>query len=145
MMFDIDHFKQVNDSYGHASGDEVLKDIAVRVSDNVRDFDLVSRYGGEEFVIIMPNTAAEAAYMVAERVRSRIADMPFAIPGREQPLSVTISIGVATTSDPAEQATAFLGRADALLYEAKGAGRNCTRSDEIVAAPQAGQAVVAGA
>ncbi len=144
MMFDIDHFKQVNDSYGHASGDEVLKDIAVRVSDNVRDFDLVSRYGGEEFVIIMPNTAAEAAYMVAERVRKRIGDTPFAIPGREQPLPVTISVGVATTSDPAEQATDLLGRADALLYEAKGAGRNCTRSDEIAAAPEAEQAAVAG-
>ena len=144
MMFDIDHFKQVNDSYGHASGDEVLKDIAVRVSDNVRDFDLVSRYGGEEFVIIMPNTAAEAAYMVAERVRNRIADTPFAIPGREQPLPVTISVGVATTSDPAEQATTLLGRVDVLLYEAKGAGRNCTRSDEIAAAPEAGQAALAG-
>jgi two-component system cell cycle response regulator len=98
MIFDIDHFKQVNDTYGHAAGDEVLREIAARVTDNVRDFDLVARYGGEEFVVIMPNTAPEVAHMVAERLRKRIAGKPFEIAERDEPLSVTVSIGVAAAS-----------------------------------------------
>ena len=128
MLFDIDHFKQVNDSYGHASGDDVLKEIATRVTDNVRDFDLVARFGGEEFVVVMPDSNAEAAYMVAERLRNRIAGTPFKIPGRDEPLKVTVSIGVATTTDPSDSADKLLARADALLYTAKRGGRNrsCT-------------------
>ncbi|MDH3474412.1 MAG: PleD family two-component system response regulator, partial [Rhodospirillales bacterium] len=118
MIFDIDHFKQVNDTYGHAAGDEVLREIATRVTDNVRDFDLVARYGGEEFVVIMPNTPPEAAHMVAERLRKRIAGTPFEIAERDKPLSVTVSIGVATTTDPAEETAGLLARADALLYKA---------------------------
>jgi two-component system cell cycle response regulator len=130
MMFDIDHFKDVNDSYGHAAGDAVLKQLAARVVDNVRDFDMVARYGGEEFVVIMPTTPAEAAFMVAERVRKRVADTPFPVPGREEPLTVTISIGVATTTDPDEEAASLLARVDTSLYEAKRAGRNRSCSAE---------------
>jgi two-component system cell cycle response regulator len=131
MMFDIDHFKPINDTYGHAAGDEVLKQLAARVADNVRDFDMVARYGGEEFVVIMPTTPPEAAFMVAERVRNRIAGAPFPIPGQEEPLEVTVSIGVATTTDPAEEAASLVARADASLYEAKRTGRNRSCSAEL--------------
>jgi len=133
MMFDIDHFKPINDTYGHAAGDEVLKQLAERVVDNVRDFDMVARYGGEEFVVIMPTTPPETAFMVAERVRNRIADTPFPIPGQEEPLEVTVSIGVATTTDPSEEAASLVARADTSLYEAKRAGRNRSCSAEIAA------------
>lgn len=142
MLFDIDHFKQVNDSHGHAAGDAVLIGLATKVSDNVRDFDLVARYGGEEFVVIMPNATPDEALMVAERVRSRIADTPFEVPGRELPLKVTISIGVATTTDPNEATDALLSRADVSLYQAKKDGRNrCCSAD--LPAPSAPQKAAA--
>ena len=131
MLFDIDHFKRVNDTLGHGVGDEVLKEMARRVSDNARDYDLVARYGGEEFVVIMPNTTTEDALSAAERLRKRIADTPFAIDGLDQPLTVTVSIGTATTIDPDEQADKLLARADTALYAAKGAGRNRTCSAEL--------------
>ena len=94
---------------------------------------MVARYGGEEFVVIMPTTPPEAAFMVAERVRNRIADTPFPITGQQQPLEVTVSIGVATTTDPSEEAASLVARADASLYEAKRAGRNRSCSAEIAA------------
>lgn len=144
MMFDIDHFKDVNDTHGHAAGDAVLKQLVAGVVDNVRDFDMVARYGGEEFVVIMPTTPAEAAFMVAERVRKRIADTPFPVPGREAPLTVTISIGVATTTDPNEEAASLLARADALLYDAKRAGRNRSCSADVASPPLDEQAAAAG-
>lgn len=124
VMFDIDHFKSVNDTYGHASGDEVLKELAKRVSNSIRDFDMLARYGGEEFTLVMPNTKPDVAHMVAERIRNVIANTPFAIPGGQAPLSVTISLGVATTMDPMEVADSLIGRADEALYEAKKSGRN---------------------
>ncbi len=144
MLFDIDHFKQVNDSYGHAAGDAVLKELAARVSDNVRDFDMVARYGGEEFMVIMPHTPPESALMVAERLRKRIADTPFQTPGREEPLAVTVSIGVATTTDPAEEAASLVMRADQSLYQAKGAGRNRSCSHDLPDPPGPKQAMAAG-
>jgi two-component system cell cycle response regulator len=124
VIFDIDHFKQVNDNYGHVSGDEVLKTLAERVGSSIRDFDLLARYGGEEFVVIMPSTPAEVAAMVAERLRQRLEARPFEVSGYDQPLSITASLGVATTTDPMETADNLLGRADAALYAAKRGGRN---------------------
>jgi two-component system cell cycle response regulator len=131
MMFDIDHFKRVNDTYGHGRGDEVLKAVAQRVSDGIRDFDLLARYGGEEFVVIMPSTPADLSLMVAERLCRKIAAEPFEASGSEAPLAITASIGVATTSDPVETAEALLGRADTALYQAKNGGRNQVRSAEM--------------
>ncbi len=125
LMFDIDHFKKVNDTYGHASGDEVLKVLAKRVSDAVRDFDMLARYGGEEFVVIMPSASSEQAFTVAERLRTRVGDKPIEVPGSAEPLTITISVGVATTSDPMEMADSLLARADTALYDAKSMGRNC--------------------
>jgi two-component system cell cycle response regulator len=124
LIFDIDHFKRVNDTYGHASGDEVLKAISERVGASIRDFDLLARYGGEEFVVIMPSTPPELAVMVAERLRRRLEKDPFAICGSDQLLPVTASLGVATTTDPMETAESLLGRADEALYAAKRGGRN---------------------
>ncbi|MEE9210072.1 MAG: PleD family two-component system response regulator [Kiloniellales bacterium] len=124
VIFDIDHFKQVNDNYGHAGGDEVLRTLAERVGSSIRDFDLLARYGGEEFVVIMPSTPADVAAMVAERLRQRLEAQAFEVSGHDQPLPITASLGVATTTDPMETADNLLARADAALYAAKRGGRN---------------------
>ena len=124
VIFDIDHFKQVNDNYGHAAGDEVLKTLAERVGSSIRDFDLLARYGGEEFVVIMPSTPADVAAMVAERLRQRLETQAFGVSGHDHPLPITASLGVATTTDPMETADNLLARADAALYVAKRGGRN---------------------
>jgi len=136
VMFDIDHFKRINDTYGHASGDDVLKEIARRIRESIRDFDLLARYGGEEFVLIMPHTAADIAVGVAERLRHSLADRPFEISGSPEPLSVTASFGVATACDPEETAESLIGRADRALYRAKEGGRNLVHcADPDVGAP----------
>jgi two-component system cell cycle response regulator len=146
IMLDIDHFKPVNDTYGHASGDEVLKAVAQRVSDGIRDFDLLARYGGEEFVVIMPSTPAEDSIMVAERLRRMIEAKHFEVPGNETPVSITVSIGAATATDATETAEALLARADTALYQAKDGGRNQVRSADApeAAAPTAPTAVAVG-
>ncbi len=142
MMFDIDHFKRVNDTYGHASGDDVLRAVAQRVNGGIRDFDLLARYGGEEFVVIMPSTPADISLMVAERLCRKIAAAPFEATGSQTALGITASIGVATTTDPMETSDALLGRADAALYEAKNGGRNQVRSAE---APDSAAAAIPAA
>ncbi len=144
MLFDIDFFKQINDTYGHGAGDTVLRELAQRVSDNVRDFDLVARYGGEEFVVIMPNATPDEAFSVAERIRNVIQRTEYTIDGRDEPLSVTISVGVATTTDPNELADSLIARADKALYEAKRSGRNQSRSAELDNPQGADKAAVAG-
>jgi two-component system cell cycle response regulator len=142
MIFDIDHFKRVNDTYGHASGDEVLRAVAQRVSGSIRDFDLLARYGGEEFVVIMPSTPADISLVVAERLCRKIGSEAFEVSGSQAALDITASIGVATTTDARETAGALLGRADAALYEAKNDGRNQVRS---AAAPETAATVVPAA
>ncbi len=124
LILDIDNFKYVNDNHGHAVGDEVLVALANRVSDGLRDLDMVARYGGEEFVVVMPDSEAEDALSAAERIRRRIAETPFACAGVADGLSVTVSVGVATTNDPLEPMDSLIGRADAALYVAKNEGRN---------------------
>jgi two-component system, cell cycle response regulator len=131
LMFDIDKFKAINDSYGHKAGDEVLTELARRVSRGVRDIDLLSRYGGEEFVIVMPDADIEIAVTVAERVRALVADQKFSISGGARQLAVTISVGVATTRDPTETTESLIGRADQALYRAKARGRNCVCSGDL--------------
>jgi len=142
ILFDIDHFKKVNDTYGHAAGDKVLKELADRVSRNLRNFDMVARYGGEEFVIVMPDAGLEAAVMVAERLRQRIADEPFAVDGAPAPLPITISLGVASTEDMTMTADELLRRADVALYAAKDAGRDrvSTWDDDTGEGPRAASA-----
>ncbi|WP_029014126.1 PleD family two-component system response regulator [Niveispirillum irakense] len=135
LLFDIDHFKVVNDSWGHGVGDEVLKEVATRASRNLRNFDLVARLGGEEFVVIMPDTDLAQAMMVAERLRRRIGNEPFTVNAPVGNISVTISIGVAvadgspTDDGKPESGEQLLRRADTALYKAKRAGRNRVVAD----------------
>jgi two-component system cell cycle response regulator len=124
LMIDIDHFKKINDGFGHDIGDEVLREFAVRLASNVRAIDLPCRYGGEEFMVIMPDTKLEDAERIAERIRRHVAGSPFRVPGGAEPLSVTISIGVATTAGVGDTAEALLKRSDEAVYAAKAAGRN---------------------
>jgi two-component system cell cycle response regulator len=124
LVIDIDHFKRVNDSFGHDVGDEVLREFAVRLASNVRAIDLPVRHGGEEFVVVMPDTDLEAARRVAERIRLHVAGSPFRVMEGEEALTVTISIGVATSSGPEDQSSTLLKRADEAVYIAKSQGRN---------------------
>ena len=125
IMFDIDFFKKVNDTYGHGVGDEVLREVASRVSRNLRNFDMVARYGGEEFVIVMPDATVESAATVAERLRIRIAGEPFKVSDPVGQISITISLGVTGTDNRHESPDALIKRADLALYQAKNKGRNC--------------------
>ena len=124
LLFDLDHFKSVNDTYGHQVGDEVLVEVAKRALHNVRNFDLVARYGGEEFAIIMPETNLSRAIAVAERLRLAICSTPIKISSPEGEITKSISIGVATTEDSSLQQAALIKRADDALYAAKKRGRN---------------------
>lgn len=121
MVFDIDHFKRVNDILGHDMGDQILKEIAARLVSNMRAVDVVARYGGEEFMIAMPDTIQDDALAAADRVRSLIAGTPVFVDG--QALSVTVSVGVAQVRS-GEQLRDVFKRADDALYQAKRAGRN---------------------
>ena len=122
MITDLDRFKSVNDTYGHDGGDEVLREFARRLRKNVRGIDLACRFGGEEFVVVMPDTEAAIAEKVAERVRAEIAESPFVINGGD--VAVTVSVGVSSLKRGADSAVDLLKRADVALYEAKSGGRN---------------------
>lgn len=124
LMIDVDHFKRVNDTYGHGVGDEVLHEIAQRILRNIRGFDLAARYGGEEFAVVMPDTPVEVALGVAERLCGKMASEPVHVTGSKDRIRVTLSIGVAVSEGPDETAKKLLKRADEALYEAKRAGRN---------------------
>ncbi|MGB5947950.1 MAG: PleD family two-component system response regulator [Parvibaculum sp.] len=123
LIFDIDYFKAVNDTHGHPAGDAVLKEFAQRIEQNVRGVDLACRLGGEEFVVVMPDTDLSYALMVAERLRQKVAEVPFRIEPMET-LNITVSIGIAVTVGPGDTSNALLERADAALYRAKRDGRN---------------------
>ncbi|MFO7916664.1 MAG: GGDEF domain-containing protein [Anaerolineae bacterium] len=123
IIFDLDHFKQVNDTYGHATGDRVLEEMAARCESTLRKVDIFGRYGGEEFAVLLPETALEKAKAVAERLR-HAAIRP--IETEEGELTVTISLGVAATRNDTTQLEDLLRRADGALYEAKASGRNRT-------------------
>ncbi len=124
-MLDLDHFKSINDRYGHRAGDEVLRAIAGLMTRGLRGQDHIGRYGGEEFAVLLPETSLEAAREVLERIRLAIVEMRLDFEG--QKLSITVSAGVVAveTGEPFETA---LARADAALYRAKGAGRNAVVS-----------------
>jgi two-component system, cell cycle response regulator len=123
LVLDIDHFKLINDTHGHDAGDEVLREFALRVRKSIRGIDLACRYGGEEFVVVMPETDLAAATAVAERLRRRIASEPFAIQGGARGIEVTISIGIAALGAD-DDAASVIKRADQALYRAKRDGRN---------------------
>jgi diguanylate cyclase (GGDEF)-like protein len=122
LLADIDHFKKVNDTYGHSAGDEVLQQTANRMRLAVRDYDFIGRYGGEEFLIVLPGCDREMAVMVAERVRQRVRTDP--VHAGTARLQVTASIGLAWTATCEEVPAALIAEADAALYRAKGEGRD---------------------
>ncbi|CAN5353616.1 PleD family two-component system response regulator [soil metagenome] len=124
LVLDIDHFKLVNDGFGHDAGDEVLSEFAVRLATNVRAVDLPCRLGGEEFVVVMPDTKLEDAHRIADRIRRDIGSAPFRVMGGKEHLTVTVSIGVAASLGTGDTPEALLKRADEGVYEAKAAGRN---------------------
>lgn len=131
LIFDLDHFKSVNDTHGHAVGDEVLKVFAERVSNKVRSFDLLARIGGEEFVAVLPDITQEIATQIAERLRESIETEPFTVSTPEGFLKVTTSIGGAIITPGTASAEEALKRADDALYEAKKTGRNLVVFDQI--------------
>jgi diguanylate cyclase (GGDEF)-like protein len=122
IMLDIDHFKLINDRYGHAVGDVVLRTVAERCQANTRTSDLLARLGGDEFALLLPHTSLDLARQIAERIRIALADRPIAREGGL--VSVTLSLGVTTPADGHTGLEALLMRADAALYAAKAAGRN---------------------
>jgi len=124
LIMDIDHFKAVNDSHGHDIGDEVLREFANRISANIRGIDLACRYGGEEFVVVMPDTDVEFAHTIAERLRKSVETTPIEISRAPDALNITISIGIAVSQGEGDNAEKLLHRADQALYRAKREGRN---------------------
>ena len=125
-MVDVDHFKRFNDQHGHQAGDEVLRGVAQALAHRLRPTDFVARYGGEEFCVILPNTPLDGADVAANRVRELIAAEAFEGPDGTELPRVTISIGIAQANTE-EHAHALVSRADAALYRAKEAGRNCVQ------------------
>ena len=124
VAMDIDHFKSVNDRFGHKAGDVVLGDVAGRLKANVRPMDIVCRSGGEEFIIIMPQTTPSLACAAAERVRRAVETAPFEVDGLDHALQVTLSAGVSTLTGPDDTPADIMDRADKALYAAKARGRN---------------------
>lgn len=126
MILDIDHFKKINDVHGHDAGDIVIREFADRISASVRGIDLACRYGGEEFVIAMPDTDIAFASVIAERLRQEISEAKFKLNGGRDELAVTVSIGIASSESGPEDDSAqkLIKRADLALYEAKNGGRN---------------------
>ncbi len=129
LIVDIDHFKQVNDVHGHEAGDDVLREFAKRIGKNVRNLDMACRYGGEEFVLLMPETDIELACIVAERMRREIAAHPFIIDGGTKQINITVSVGAACIDGNSDSKKALMKRADDALYSAKRNGRNQVVSD----------------
>lgn len=124
MMLDIDHFKRINDTHGHQAGDEVLQEIADRLRQNIRPMDVACRPGGEEFLVILPETPGDMAFAAAERVRRAVAAGEFSVLGNSRHVDVTISAGISTLLGPHDTMAELLNRADTALYQAKSAGRN---------------------
>lgn len=130
IVFDIDHFKLVNDSYGHLLGDQVLTWLTIIIASNTRTTNYIARYGGDEFVILLPETTAENAYLAAERLRKKVANSPFRIQddqGKPDELQVTISLGVSELIEDIQTPNEFFSSADQALYKAKRSGRNQTQ------------------
>ena len=124
LMIDIDDFKHVNDAFGHAAGDEVLRAVANRLARNVRSFDTIARWGGEEFMVVMPDAGLDIATTVAERLRRKVAGAAIALNDSGKEISVTVSIGVSVMSGARDTVDDLLRRADEGLYAAKRGGRN---------------------
>jgi diguanylate cyclase (GGDEF)-like protein len=139
-MLDVDQFKPFNDTWGHAAGDEALKAVAAAIKQSVRQGEIVARYGGDEFVVLFPETLPEIAVARGEKIRQRVPPIVAGAKGRQQTVPVTISAGVASL--PADGVDGFevLNQADMRLYEAKHAGRNAVVGPQVAEQPPAAQA-----
>jgi diguanylate cyclase (GGDEF)-like protein len=128
LMVDIDRFKAINDQHGHLAGDRCLKALAALLTANARKVDLVARFGGEEFVVLLPETSEEQSLVAGERMRSQIQAQPISIEEGLPPVAVTVSVGAATSIGAALTLDELLARADEAMYRAKRAGRNQVRT-----------------
>ena len=128
LMIDIDKFKRVNDEHGHLAGDKVISDVAYRLSQSVRPYDSAGRYGGEEFIVILPNAELGDAMDVAQRILSSVANLPFSTEKGE--LHISVSIGVASLQECDKNISSLIEHADQALLSAKAQGRNCIRKEE---------------
>jgi diguanylate cyclase (GGDEF)-like protein len=125
IMLDIDNFKQVNDNYSHTAGDQVLQALALLCQENLREADIIGRYGGEEFAILLTETDEDGAYLVAQRLRQSVAETPITTQHGE--VSITVSVGIACNLGDNSNLAVLLDMADTAMYEAKRAGRNLVR------------------
>ncbi len=124
IVFDIDHFKELNDTYGHKAGDDMLRNLAQLTRQQLRDADILARYGGEEFIVLLPYTNASQAYLVAERIREKVAAFRLAV--AETEVGITLSLGVAAFDPQTDNLDKLIQRADQAMYQAKNGGRNRT-------------------
>lgn len=122
MMIDIDHFKVINDTRGHLAGDQILRDVAQRLCLGIRPYDIIGRYGGEEFAVLLPNSSLDQCLAVAERIRASVCDEPFRYNGDE--IAISVSLGVSCSSENDRSLSDLLLRADEAMYKAKHNGRN---------------------
>jgi len=132
LFIDLDHFKQINDSYGHLAGDACLAGVVAPIQAELRQSDVVGRYGGEEFIVILSSASASAAHMIAERIRERVASVR--VEGYGPPIRLTCSIGVAASDTLGVWGKHLIARADEAVYAAKRSGRNCVQMAESLAA-----------
>jgi diguanylate cyclase (GGDEF)-like protein len=140
LMLDVDQFKHFNDSWGHAAGDEALKVVSSAIKQSVRQGEIVARYGGDEFVVLFPETRPEIAVQRGEKIRLRIPPIVAGGRGRQQHIPVTISVGVASLPADGMDGYEVLNQADMRLYEAKHGGRNAVVGPESQEDPPASQA-----
>ncbi|HPU51582.1 MAG TPA: GGDEF domain-containing protein, partial [Burkholderiaceae bacterium] len=138
LMLDIDHFKGINDRFGHPAGDQALRHVADILQANVRAVDHLARIGGEEFLVLMPEASLDDAAPAAERLRAALAAHPLL--WQSAPVALSVSVGVAESAGPDEEASRLMVRVDAALYRAKAAGRNRVIAAEPAGGAQAGQA-----
>jgi diguanylate cyclase (GGDEF)-like protein len=133
VFLDIDHFKRINDRFGHETGDRVLQQLAARLRGTIRETDLLFRWGGEEFVILLSHTGAGEAIWLAERIRTSVAERPFAGADARKMIPVTVSVGTAGTADYPVDPDSLLARADSACYRAKERGRNRVEAEALTA------------
>jgi diguanylate cyclase (GGDEF)-like protein len=122
IMLDIDHFKKINDTFGHAAGDEIIRELAARLRDSVRQHDIVGRYGGEEFLIVLPDAAEEQLRAIAERLWRSVRSEPFRYGGENIPVTISLGVAVSTVADEGHEE--IIRRADDALYRSKNEGRD---------------------
>ncbi len=126
VIADIDNFKIINDTYGHLVGDDVLKVVATHLTESLRQIDLVGRWGGEEFIMLLPDTTAEQGQEIIDRIRMNIARIPFTSASTSKPFNVTLSFGISECKQANSTLESILDKADKALYMAKANGRNQT-------------------